>query len=77
VLSEHTDEDGATVFRQACKMDLDGIVSKRLCEKLQLRIGTQTKNRTDINHSTHRPRPLNPLEIRGAQPQVPTGSAMI
>jgi bifunctional non-homologous end joining protein LigD len=30
VLSEHTDEDGAKVFRQACKMNLDGIVSKRL-----------------------------------------------
>jgi bifunctional non-homologous end joining protein LigD len=30
VLSEHTDEGGATVFRQACKMGLEGIVSKRL-----------------------------------------------
>jgi bifunctional non-homologous end joining protein LigD len=30
VLSEHTDEDGATIFRQACKMGLEGIVSKRL-----------------------------------------------
>jgi bifunctional non-homologous end joining protein LigD len=30
VLSEHTDQDGATVFRQACKMGLEGIVSKRL-----------------------------------------------
>jgi ATP-dependent DNA ligase len=30
VLSEHTDEDGATVFGQACKMGLEGIVSKRL-----------------------------------------------
>jgi bifunctional non-homologous end joining protein LigD len=26
----HTDEDGATVFRHACKMGLEGIVSKRL-----------------------------------------------
>jgi hypothetical protein len=30
VLSEHTDEDGATIFRQACKLGLEGIVSKRL-----------------------------------------------
>jgi bifunctional non-homologous end joining protein LigD len=30
VLSDHTDEDGATVFEQACKMGLEGIVSKRL-----------------------------------------------
>jgi ATP-dependent DNA ligase len=28
VLSEHTDEDGAAIFLQACKMGLDGIVSK-------------------------------------------------
>jgi bifunctional non-homologous end joining protein LigD len=30
VLSAHTDEDGATIFPQACKMGLEGIVSKRL-----------------------------------------------
>jgi bifunctional non-homologous end joining protein LigD len=30
VLSDHTDEDGATIFRQACRMGLEGIVSKRL-----------------------------------------------
>jgi bifunctional non-homologous end joining protein LigD len=30
VLSEHTDEDGALIFQQACKLGLDGIVSKRL-----------------------------------------------
>jgi ATP-dependent DNA ligase len=30
VLSEHTDEDGAMVFAHACKMGLEGIVSKRL-----------------------------------------------
>ena len=30
VLSEHTDEDGPTIFLQACKMGLEGIVSKRL-----------------------------------------------
>jgi hypothetical protein len=30
VLSEHTADDGATIFRQACRMNLEGIVSKRL-----------------------------------------------
>jgi bifunctional non-homologous end joining protein LigD len=30
VFSEHTDQEGATVFRQACVMGLEGIVSKRL-----------------------------------------------
>jgi hypothetical protein len=29
-LSDHTDEDGTTIFLQACKMGLEGIVSKRL-----------------------------------------------
>jgi bifunctional non-homologous end joining protein LigD len=28
VLSEHTDEDGATIFRHACKLGLKGILSK-------------------------------------------------
>jgi bifunctional non-homologous end joining protein LigD len=30
VLSGHTADDGATIFRQACRMGLEGIVSKRL-----------------------------------------------
>jgi bifunctional non-homologous end joining protein LigD len=30
VFNEHTDEDGATIFLHACKMGLEGIVSKRL-----------------------------------------------
>jgi hypothetical protein len=30
VLSTHAADDGATIFRQACKMGLEGIVSKRL-----------------------------------------------
>jgi bifunctional non-homologous end joining protein LigD len=30
VLSEHTADDGATIFQQACKLGLEGIVSKRL-----------------------------------------------
>jgi bifunctional non-homologous end joining protein LigD len=30
VISEHTTDDGATIFLQACKMGLQGIVSKRL-----------------------------------------------
>jgi bifunctional non-homologous end joining protein LigD len=29
-MNEHTDDDGAVVFRHACKMGLEGIVSKRL-----------------------------------------------
>jgi ATP-dependent DNA ligase len=28
--NEHTDADGATVFRHACKLGLEGVVSKRL-----------------------------------------------
>jgi bifunctional non-homologous end joining protein LigD len=27
VLSDHTDDDGATIFRQVCRMGLEGIVS--------------------------------------------------
>jgi bifunctional non-homologous end joining protein LigD len=30
VMNDHTDEDGAMVFRHACKLGLEGIVSKRL-----------------------------------------------
>ncbi len=30
VLNEHFEEDGAIVFREACKLDCEGIVSKRL-----------------------------------------------
>jgi bifunctional non-homologous end joining protein LigD len=30
VLSTPTDEDGATIFQQACRIGLEGIVSKRL-----------------------------------------------
>jgi bifunctional non-homologous end joining protein LigD len=30
VLSTHTAEDGTTIFQQACRMGLEGIVSKRL-----------------------------------------------
>jgi bifunctional non-homologous end joining protein LigD len=30
VLSDHTNDDGAMIFRQACRMGLEGIVSKRL-----------------------------------------------
>jgi hypothetical protein len=42
VLSEHTDEDGALIFRQACKLGLEGIVSKRLSAPYRLgaRIGS-------------------------------------
>jgi ATP-dependent DNA ligase len=37
VLSDHTDDDGAAVFRQASIMGLEGIVSKRLTRALQVR----------------------------------------
>jgi bifunctional non-homologous end joining protein LigD len=30
VFNEHTDEDGPTVFRHACRFGLEGVVSKRL-----------------------------------------------
>jgi bifunctional non-homologous end joining protein LigD len=30
VLNEHFDEDGEIVFREACKLGCEGIVSKRL-----------------------------------------------
>jgi hypothetical protein len=30
VLSDHTDENGALIFQHACKLGLEGIVSKRL-----------------------------------------------
>ena len=30
MLSTHTTEDGATIFQQACKLGLEGIVSKKL-----------------------------------------------
>jgi bifunctional non-homologous end joining protein LigD len=30
VLSDHTEDDDATIFRHACRMGLEGIVSKRL-----------------------------------------------
>jgi bifunctional non-homologous end joining protein LigD len=30
VFNEHTDQDGAVIFQHACKLGLEGIVSKRL-----------------------------------------------
>ena len=30
VLSEHTADEGATIFQQACRTGLEGIVTKRL-----------------------------------------------
>jgi bifunctional non-homologous end joining protein LigD len=35
VYNEHTKEDGAIVFRHACRMGLEGIVSKRLSKPYQ------------------------------------------
>jgi bifunctional non-homologous end joining protein LigD len=36
VMNEHTDEDGATGFRHACKLGLEGTVSKRLAAPYRL-----------------------------------------
>jgi ATP-dependent DNA ligase len=38
-MNEHTNEDGTTVFRHACKMGLEGIVSKRLSKPYHCRSG--------------------------------------
>ena len=47
VLNEHTDEDGATVFRHACKLGFEGIASKRLIAATGLdRPGTGSRSRT-------------------------------
>jgi hypothetical protein len=37
VYNDHTEEDGATVFRHACKLGFEGIVSKRLTAPLPIR----------------------------------------
>jgi hypothetical protein len=36
VLNEHFEEDGATVYRAACQLGCEGIVSKRLGSPLSL-----------------------------------------
>jgi ATP dependent DNA ligase domain len=47
VSNEHSDEDGALVFRHACKMGLEGIVSKRLSLPYGLgRLGIGSRSRT-------------------------------
>jgi bifunctional non-homologous end joining protein LigD len=44
MFNEHTAEDGATVFRHACKMGLEGIASKRLTAPYRLaRRGTGSR----------------------------------
>jgi ATP-dependent DNA ligase len=48
VFNEHTDEDGPTVFRQACKLGFEGTVSKRLGGALPVRAaGTRARLRRD------------------------------
>ena len=43
--NEHTNEDGATVFRLACKLRFERIVSKRLAAPyLSDRIGTASRD---------------------------------
>jgi hypothetical protein len=36
VFNQHTDKDGATIFQHACRMGLEGIVSKRLSAPYRL-----------------------------------------
>jgi hypothetical protein len=43
-LNEYTDEPGAAVFRHACRMGLEGIVSKRLTAPY--RSGRSSESRT-------------------------------
>jgi bifunctional non-homologous end joining protein LigD len=46
-INEHTDEDGAVVFLHACRMGLEGIVSKRLIAPYRsARRGTGSRSRT-------------------------------
>jgi ATP-dependent DNA ligase len=51
VLSAHTEEDGALIFQRACKMGLEGIVSKRL--RAPYRSGPSR----DWDHAGHRMMP--------------------
>jgi ATP-dependent DNA ligase len=49
VFNDHTDDDGAAVFLYACKMGLEGIVSKRLSaliDPVPLGIGSRSRTRT-------------------------------
>jgi bifunctional non-homologous end joining protein LigD len=41
VLSAHTTDDGATIFQQACKLGLEGIVSKKLSAPARQRTGSR------------------------------------
>jgi hypothetical protein len=43
-LNEHTDAKGELVFRQACAMGLEGIVSKRLGERCRGTSGLSSKS---------------------------------
>jgi ATP dependent DNA ligase-like protein len=54
--NDHTDKDGAAVFQQACKMGLEGIVSKRLAaptDRDRRVIGSRSRTRTARPCSGH------------------------
>jgi hypothetical protein len=61
VLSEHTNEDGATIFLEACKLGLEGVVSKRL---MRLGQGQEPGQPGDG------PRPGSPMVKRGYPPSL-------
>jgi hypothetical protein len=61
-LSTHTDQDGAAIFQQACKMGLEGIVSKRLSAPYRSgpsRVWLKVKN------------PESPAMIRAQEAEMP------
>jgi bifunctional non-homologous end joining protein LigD len=53
IFNEHTDEDGVVVFRHACKMGLEGIVSKRLSKPIS-RAGPGTGSRSRRTRTARR-----------------------
>jgi hypothetical protein len=58
VLSDHTDEDGAAIFQQACRMGLEGIVSKRAKRALSIRpvagLAQESRTQTAVRHREDR-----------------------
>src|ERR1700674_3077180 len=50
--NEHTNKDGATVFRHACKMALEGIVSNCLTGLARPGIGSRSRTRTARDDET-------------------------
>ena len=55
VLNEHTDENGAVVFLHACRMDLEGIVSKRLASPYRSGPSRNGSRSTFVESRPHTP----------------------